>query len=172
MSKMTNDEIRERLKLVDPKKLTGQTPERFRQVWRITGVFWSDVLNYFAEEGFAWKDAAALYGVTERTLRGVVARRGVKVPWQGHRSERARQERSERQMGKPFYFPPKKMITAFGKTASMNELIAEFGHPDTTYATVCCRIQRGWDPEEALTVPRGLKAGKGGHLAKKKQEAA
>jgi len=158
---MTPDQIQEKLNQVNSKALTGRTPDRFRQVTQQTGLFWLDVLEHFATEGYAWADAATFYGVKEEALRAYCRNRGAKFPWQGTRSERWRARRSAESTGEPFYRPLKKLYTVFGVTADLDTLIARFSPDGMTYPTAHSRIKRGWPIEEALTIPRGQKPGMG-----------
>lgn len=153
--------LQTRLNQVDPQSLSGRTPDRFRQVFQQTGLYWRDVIQAYADAGLRWKDVARVYGIKDEALRAYCKRRNLVFPFQGKDSPEARQARSERQLGKVFYRPPMRQFTAFGTTADLDTLIQRHGHESMNKITAYCRIRRGWSIETALTLPRGQKSGLG-----------
>jgi len=120
------------------------------------GVKWSDETNAakgrtkktlsFRGETLSLTCMAAKYGVTAAALstrlrRGVELEKALLEPMATYAQRGARGKKP----GKPV------MRTAFGKTAQLKDLIAEFGV--VTYTAAKRRIGLGWDLEKALTTP-------------------
>jgi len=159
---MTQDEIRDLLALVPAGSFSGGTAERFRQLYRLTGLTWREVLQYYADIGHRWKDAAHFFGMKTVTLQAYVYKRGVDFGFNGHQhpeTQAARQAAMKENPVKYRRFHNRANYQAFGKTASLEELLREFGHASLNWACVNSRINRGWPIEDALTLPNGQPPG-------------
>jgi len=156
MSKLSPDTIRERLSYVDTENLIGRCDQRFRQVYSQIQVSWKDIVTYYAEQGYAWEDAAAQFGLKTGTLKAFCARAELTFPWQGSRGwqARMRHSRSKKGIRPKGHVPPKKHY-AFGEHATLMDLIAKHSPPGLSYACVHNRVTRGWPLEQALVAEKG-----------------
>jgi len=144
------------LKAVDPDQLTGRCHERFKEVYRLTGVPWKEVIYYYASQGYTWADAAALFGLKICTLKGFCLRSAVSFDWQGPAALAVRLRHSQTKKGivpKGGYTPIR--LKAFGLQEPMRELMETFSSDDLSYSCVHSRVGRGWHLEDALTVGLG-----------------
>ena len=159
---MTPEEIRDRLAQVPARSFTGGTADRFRKLYQLTGLSWRQVLQYYADIGFRWKDAAQFFEMHPTTLQAYAYKRQVNFGFNGHRHPEtmaAREKDQKQNPAKYRRFHNRANYRAFGKTASLEELLQEFGHESLNWACVNSRINRGWPVEDALTLPNGQPSG-------------
>jgi len=153
---MTPQQFQNQLSLIKPEELSGSIRDRFHAVMKETGLYWKDIIQYYAENGYRWKDAADQFGVKRSALYSACRARGVTFPFQGKQGFKYRELRADAMEGSPaFYTPPNKIYTAFGVSGTAVDLIKKFGHHSLTRASFQCRVNRGWPVEESLILPNG-----------------
>ncbi|MCD1628508.1 hypothetical protein [Marinobacter shengliensis] len=153
MSQFTDQQVRSLMVYVDPEQLSGNTPQRFLQIEKITGLPVERIFEYYANNGYAWADAAEFVGVNPNTLSVYCHNMGLKFNWQGVRSNQSKIRHSRLMKGTP----SKRALIyqAFGIRAPLKELVSRFSPEGINPKAVRRRLERGYKLEEALTLPKG-----------------